>query len=118
MVSFGAPPVGGPAVTVATTTPGQNATVTFEGTAGQQLGIELTGSTFGSSSNANVLVRSPDGSTLVTSRGFGAAGVVLGPVTLVADGTYTVAIDPQSTVVGQVAVRAYAVSDPTAAASR
>ena len=52
--------IGGPAVTVSTTTPGQNAVVTFAGTAGDGLLVRI--GPFNCCST-RVSVRNPDGST-------------------------------------------------------
>ncbi|WP_374455287.1 IPT/TIG domain-containing protein [Nocardioides sp.] len=94
---------GGDEVTVITSNPGQNAAVTFDGAAGQRVSIQLTDSTFGSSSgSATVAVRSPDGSTLRSSTGFGTSGVFLDTLTLPVAGTYRIVIDPQGTNTGQV----------------
>src|SRR5262249_7922521 len=62
-------PGGGP-VTVATTVPGQNARLTFAGTAGEQVSLSLSGVTI---STATASLLRPDGTTLV-SKAFGPSG--------------------------------------------
>jgi len=79
--------------------PGQNAQLTFNGTAGQLASVQLNISTFSSwFSEVNVSILSPDGSTLVsgtlgtnTELGF---SPILGPTTLPVTGTYTIVIAP------------------------
>ncbi len=95
-----APP--GTPVTVTTNTPGQNVQLTFSGTAGQSVSLELTNSTF-PEWNLYAYVLAPDGSVLSstqvdTTTGFINAAVL--PVT----GTYTVLLAPAGTSVGSVTV--------------
>ncbi|WP_089254617.1 IPT/TIG domain-containing protein [Asanoa hainanensis] len=94
--------VGGPAVTLATTVPGQNGSVTFAAVAGQRVSVRLSASTYGTS-GARATLLAPDGSVAVAATTFSAAGVLLGPLDAVA-GVYTVAVDPQGSAVGQVTV--------------
>ncbi|SEG88430.1 hypothetical protein SAMN04489712_1221, partial [Thermomonospora echinospora] len=89
--------INGEAQRVTTTTPGQNATLTFAGTAGQTVTINLTSNTFGSTPFA---VRGPDGATLASSLGSG--NVTFSNLTLPADGTYTVFVNPDRTAIGGV----------------
>ncbi|BCJ75036.1 hypothetical protein CS0771_45800 [Catellatospora sp. IY07-71] len=107
--------VGGPAVAVTTTTPGQNATVTFPATAGQRVSVQLSGSTYGtSSSSVSAALRNPDGSTLLAAAGVGSGGLLLGPVTIGAGGTHTVVLDPANDLVGALTVLVSDVADATA----
>jgi len=92
--------VGGPGALVSTPVPGQNATVTFQATAGQALTVRLTGSSY---ALAKVTVQNPDGSTLVGTRYFGTGGTTF-TATAGAAGTYTIAIDPQQAGTGGVSV--------------
>jgi len=77
--------------TLTTTTPGQNASFTFNGTAGWNLSLKLSAST----PILNLLVKNPDGTTLMP-----AVGVVgskwVEPLDLPQTGTYTIKVDPQS----------------------
>jgi subtilisin family serine protease len=97
--------VGGPAVTVAMTVPGQNGRVTFTGTGGQTVTLKLTGVTIGTSccTSAKVSVLKPDGTTLVSPAYFGLSGKTFS-FSLPATGTYSVFVDPQSNGVGSVTV--------------
>ena len=56
---------GGPSVTVTIATPGQNGALTFAGTAGQRVSLNITNSTI---SATNVAIVKPDGSTVWTKR--------------------------------------------------
>jgi hypothetical protein len=97
--------VGGSAVTVAMTVPGQNGRVTFSGAGGQTVTLKLTGVTIGSSccTSAKVSVLKPDGATLVSPAYFGVSGKTLS-FSLPAAGVYSVVVDPQSNAVGTATV--------------
>ncbi|HZE71919.1 MAG TPA: IPT/TIG domain-containing protein [Pyrinomonadaceae bacterium] len=90
---------GGPAVTVTTTSPGQNAMLTFGGTAGQRVSLKLSNSTFTGCYAVNDVVKNPDGTTLTSGALCSAAGFV-DAVALPVTGTYTVLIDPQGITTG------------------
>jgi len=100
---------GGPSVTV-TTVPAQNAGLTFSGTVAQQVGINLTN---GSYSSCNLTLNGPDGSTLASGTCSGPTNNV-SPVTLGANGTYKIFIDPQGAAAGSVTVQATSVLPVTA----
>src|SRR5919108_653867 len=93
---------GGPAVTVTTTTPGQNATLTFSGTSGQRVSAEI-GPTCCST---RIVIVKPNGQTL-TSANFGLSGGFFDAVVLPSSGTYTLIVDPQAAAAGAVTVRLY-----------
>ncbi|HEY3141700.1 MAG TPA: DUF6531 domain-containing protein, partial [Acidimicrobiales bacterium] len=103
-VSGGALTPGGSPVTVTLTVPGQAAELTFAGTTGQQLNLELSGTTFPATS-AWVRVFKPDGTALASAFPNG----VIGPMTLPADGTYNVRvlqrIDSTTGAVGSLTLR-------------
>ncbi|HEX3251331.1 MAG TPA: PPC domain-containing protein, partial [Pyrinomonadaceae bacterium] len=90
---------GGAAVTVTTTTPGQNATLTFNGTAGQRVALVLTNSTYSGCLAVNDAIKKPDGTNLVSAYLCSASGY-LDTVVLPVSGTYTILIDPVGTNVG------------------
>jgi hypothetical protein len=79
-----------PAVGVTITTPGQNGSYTFSGTASQQATVRITGNTIGL---VTVALKKPDGSQLTASAS-AAAGFNLATQTLPTTGTYTVTINP------------------------
>ncbi len=99
-----APPitVNGPVVTT-TYRIGQNATLTFEGTASQQITVRITGNTAG---HIVVTLLKPDGTTL-TSGNSSNSSFNLAAQTLPTTGTYTVRIDPNSSNTGNVGVSLY-----------
>ncbi|MEO8290765.1 MAG: S8 family peptidase [Gaiellaceae bacterium] len=101
--AVGSVAVGGAATTVSLGVPGQNARLTFSGSAGQRVTLRLTGVTIGTSccSSAQVSVLNPSGTTLLSPTYFGTSGKTLA-LTLAATGTYTVVIDPQSSATGSV----------------
>ncbi len=94
-LAIGTVPVG---VTLAT---GQNGSLTFSGTAGQQVTVRLTANGIPS---LTVKLLRPDGTTQ-TSKTSSAASFNLTTVTLATTGTYTVALDPGGTNTGSVSVQ-------------
>jgi hypothetical protein len=84
----------GTPLTVATTTPGQDARLTFAGTAGQSKGVTVSATwTIGCSWRLSLL--KPDGSLLAKTTLCGGTAATISPKTLPVTGTYTVLIDPQ-----------------------
>jgi hypothetical protein len=77
--------------TLVTTTPGQNASFTFDGTAGWNLSLRLAAST----PVLNIIVKNPDGTTLMPALGV-VGSKWIEPLDLTQTGTYTIKIDPQS----------------------
>src|SRR5207247_2658535 len=55
--------IGGPSVTTATTVPGQNARLTFSGTAGQRISLQISAAL--SACCADVYIIKPDATTLI-----------------------------------------------------
>ena len=100
---------GGELATVATTVPGQNASVQFPGTAGQIVSVKLTGVTIGSSccSSAKVSLVRPDGTALVAPAYFGTNGGFVDARALPTTGTYRIFLDPQSNAIGSATVTLY-----------
>jgi YD repeat-containing protein len=92
--------VNGSASTVSLSTPGQNGSVTFTGTANQQITVRLT---HNSMPSVLVLLLNPDGSVLTGTWGWGAS-FNLAQVTLPAAGTYRVSIDPGDAATGSMDV--------------
>jgi hypothetical protein len=90
----------GRSVSVSTTTPGQNAKVTFSGSAGQLVTVRLTNNTMGS---VTVTLRKPDG-TALTSATSSAAGFDLTTQTLPTRDTYTIDINPNVSNTGSITV--------------
>jgi len=98
----------GPAIRVPTSgnlAVGQNASLTFSGTAGQKLSFNILNSTIGSSYTACYLyVNDPNNNQLAFTYCGTGAGTYLDTITLATTGTYTVLINPQATATGSVSV--------------
>lgn len=92
---------GGSPVTVTTTTPGQNAKLTFTGSANQRVSLAMTNSTYPYVGTFSALsIRKPDGTTLASVGFTFESTVYLDVQTLPMAGTYTVVLDPATTAVG------------------
>ena len=89
-IAFGVPK------TITTTVPGQNASLTFTGSAGQVVSLVMAGGCC----TTRISLLKPNGTVLVTPVSFGAAGGFLDATTLPNNGTYTIAIDPQGAATG------------------
>jgi YD repeat-containing protein len=99
---------GGPAVTMTTTIPGQNAQLTFNGTAGQQVSLRMTGVTLtGGNGYLDVYIKQPDGTTLASSNYISSGGAYIDVQTLPVAGTYTILVNPQTTNTGSVTLTLY-----------
>jgi hypothetical protein len=103
---------GGPTVTVTTTTAGQNARLTFDGTAGRRVSLSMTSVTI---SNSTVSITKPDGTALVTATGISKSGGFIDATALPVDGTYTILVDPQGTATGKMTLKLYDVPADVAA---
>jgi hypothetical protein len=89
--------------TVTTTTPGQNALLTFTGTAGQRVSGLISDVDYAS---AKIKILNPDSSLLFSpALGFGHGGNFLEPKTLPANGVYTVVVDPGLAAAGSATVQ-------------
>jgi hypothetical protein len=103
--------VGGPPVTVTTTAAGQNARVTFSGTAGDGIVVKLGP---GNCCTVTATILKPDGTTLAPGTTFGTTGGSLyGRLTVT--GTYTVFIDYITAATGSVTVQVLTDNTPPTA---
>jgi YD repeat-containing protein len=103
--------VGGPPVTVTTTAPGQNARLTFSGTAGQHLGLTLNSQAI---PTLNLSVIKPDGTSLPTTvSGVSNGTIFLEPATLPVSGTYTLLIEPLGGAIGSMTLTLAEIQDVT-----
>lgn len=93
--------IGGASVPLTISTPGQNATLTFNATSGQQVTVRLTGNTI---STVTVSLLRPNGTT-VTSLTRTTSSFDLTTQTLTVSGTYTIRIDPFGATTGSINVR-------------
>jgi hypothetical protein len=106
----------GTPVTTTTTTGGENATLTFAGTAGNRISMRIYGVTMSPKPNTGIKVsiQKPDGSTLVSPFDVGSAGTWMEPVSTPVTGTYKLILDGQSTYKGKATVALWTVaSDAT-----
>jgi Carboxypeptidase regulatory-like domain len=86
--------------TLATTVPGQDSKLTFQGSAGQQVYVMRTDVT---TPTSTVKILAPDGSVVTSSGLISSADGDLGAV-LPADGTYTVSIDGWQDAIGRMSL--------------
>ena len=92
----------GPPVAVTSSTAGQNARLTFDGSAGQKVALEMSDVTIGPSSccSTKVSILKPDGTALASPTSVGTSGGSIDAKALSATGTYTILVDPQSNATG------------------
>ena len=99
------PTTGGESKTVTTTVPGQNAKITFSGTAGEEVSLVLSESTIKAGS---VAVFTSEGSEVSSSsKSFTTSTTFDGPFALPKTGTYTIRIEPSGEEKGSVKLTAY-----------
>ncbi|HVG92574.1 MAG TPA: hypothetical protein VNB54_13860, partial [Alphaproteobacteria bacterium] len=91
----------GTPLTVTTTGAGQNARYTFSGTAGQQISLTMTNSTYTGCIALNTSILKPDGTTLGSTGICGSSGFI-DSMTIPVAGTYTVFVNPGGTATGSV----------------
>ncbi len=105
----------GPAVTISTTKPGQNASLSFNATAGQRFSMNFSGVKLTGGSYVNMSVLKPDGGTLVPTAYVSSSGTFIDVQTIPVTGTYTIKLNPGSMAVGSATVQLFEVGlDPTA----
>jgi hypothetical protein len=84
--------------------PGQDAQLTFSGTAGQLASVQLSNSTFNGCYSVIVSILNPDGSTLTSSNMCGQGSLFVNPVALPTSGNYTLVVAPQGGAIGSASV--------------
>jgi hypothetical protein len=102
----------GTPVQVTTTTGGENANLTFPGTAGNRISIRIYNVTMSPKPNTGIKVSilKPDGSTLVSPFDVGSSGTFIEPVaTPVTGSNYKLILDGQSTYKGKATVAIWTV---------
>jgi hypothetical protein len=102
----------GPAVPVSITTPGQNAVLTFSGSAGDVMSAVASNATFPGGCYWTISIVKPDGNALKSATSCG-GGAFLDVVTLPVSGTYTLRMDISNAVTGDVTLSLYRVIDAT-----
>jgi hypothetical protein len=98
--------LGGAAVRVpasGNTAVGQNASLTFSGTAGQRVSMTFSNATYGGYVFCVATMKDPSG-TAIASGNCGSGAPFIEPVTLATTGTYTIFIDPQGAATGTTTV--------------
>jgi subtilisin family serine protease len=95
---------GGPAATFATTAPGQNARISFDGRAGQLVSLKLSSVSI---ANSYVSILKPDGTALGGNAYVGTSGGFLDARTLPVAGSYTILLDPQEASSGSATLTLY-----------
>ncbi len=107
----------GTATTVNTTQPGQNAVLTFTGTAGQSLSLAVSNIAIGNCAifaiNFNIRLVRPDGSVQSVSPQYYCGDSYLEFGALEQSGTYTLVLDPQGAATGSASLQLYAATDQT-----
>ncbi len=98
--STGTVTIGGVASAVSLNTPGQNGTLTFSGTASQQVTVRVTSNTMGT---VTVSLKKADGTVLTSSTSV-VTNFNLATQTLPATATYTISIDPNKAAKGSMNV--------------
>lgn len=101
---------GGPPVSVTLSVPGQQARITFDGTAGQKVSLKGTNNTLW---ECVLAIKKPDGTDLTSISGSLGITPFLDTRTLPATGTYTILVDPVNTVTGSITLDLYDVVDVT-----
>jgi hypothetical protein len=107
--------VGGSAVTLSISTPGQNGSLTFNGTAGQRISLLGTNGMSGQVSlvcDVTVQIKKPDNTALSTQTCMESSGFI-DATTLPVSGVYRIVVDPASIAVGDLTLRLYDVTDVT-----
>jgi hypothetical protein len=98
--------IDGPAVTVTTTTAGQNAWLTFSGAAGQKVALSASNSSYASSVGVTIYKPAADGSASTANgyvwNGSLSSGAWTDAVALSLSGTYTIRVNPGSTQTGSI----------------
>lgn len=96
-------PVNGSATPVPISIPGQSGYMTFSGTAGQQVSLNISAAMSGCCLTVSIL--NPDLSTLTTTRA--QTTQYLDATTLPTTGTYTILLDPDSNSIGTITLNLY-----------
>jgi len=104
------PSAEGESKTITLGAPGQKARYTFTGTTGERVSLVLSNCTINS---AIIKILNSEGVLVGTEESFGESGGMLEPVTLPANGTYTILIYARGADTGSVKLSAYSVVDVT-----
>ncbi len=98
--------IGGSSVSFTLASPGETEFLTFSGTAGQQVFLNMTGGTF-PGCWVTLALQNPDGSTLYSNTCWGGGSQYTGTLTLAQTGTYTLKFAPQGAYTGSATLTLY-----------
>ncbi|HET9324583.1 MAG TPA: S8 family peptidase [Gaiellaceae bacterium] len=100
---------GGPPVTVTTSSPGENAVLSFEAQAGQRIALKVSDVTVGTSlcCSLRLSLLGPGGTQWLAPAPFGRNGGFIDTKTIPQSGTYEILVDPQGTDVGSLKLTLY-----------
>jgi YD repeat-containing protein len=101
--------IGGPPLSLTIGTPGQNGQVTFDGTAGQHVSLNISDVSI---VNSNVYIYDPNGFSLVYGTYVNTSGKLFSNLTLPTDGTYRIVIDPYGNPTGDMTLALYESNPP------
>jgi len=101
---------GGASVGISVTSPGQNGRPTFNGTIGQRVSLNVTGVTI---TTTYLSISKPDSTNLVSQAFVSVSGRFIDTLTLPANGTYTILVDPSIQYTGNMTLTLYNVVDFT-----
>ncbi len=105
--------IGGAAVSATTTTPGQNAQLTFTGTVGQKVSLFLSSITYTGCNGTTASIKSPDGTTIAAASECNSTTLYVDAQYLPLSGTYTILVDPQGSTTGSFTANLYNAADIT-----
>src|SRR5262249_5351863 len=105
----------GSPLTVTISTPGQKAGLTFSGTSGNSISLDMTGVTLGNTTNgyASLKIIKPDGTNLVSTSFSNIFGTFVDATQLPVSGSYTILVDPGMADTGSVTLKLYSFTDVT-----
>ena len=109
--------VGGAPVSITTMAPGQNATIVYNGVAGQRISTLLNGVSFTGGSYLYASLRKPDGGVMLDNVYVSTSGAFLDTQILPTDGTYTLRLDPGNAAMVQAQVQLFNVPAPASLAT-
>ena len=106
---------GGDPVTVTTSSPGENALLSFTGSAGRRIAMKVSGVTVGSSACCSLRISflAPSGPEWIAPVFFGRNGGFVDTKTLPWDGVYRILVDPQGSDTGSLTLTLYDVPPDT-----
>ena len=91
---------GGSPVTLTTTVPGQNGQLSFNGTAGQRITLNIGDVLLTENGQADVFIKNPDGTNLATASFVGSGGKFINTQTLPVTGAYSIFVNHRSSTTG------------------